>query len=83
MDPEALEAALRAFLSEELGLDGEEVERGEELLSTGLIDSVDLVKVAEFLEARVGISIPDRDIGAHHFDSIAAMLDYVSPRRRG
>ena len=68
MDAEALERQLRAFLAEKLGVDDAGVSRDDELLSTGRIDSADLVLLATFLEQRLGISVPDRDINANHFD---------------
>jgi acyl carrier protein len=79
VDAEGLERELRVFLGE-LGVG--DVERGEPLLSTGLLDSVELMRVANFLEARTGLAIPDRDVGEAHFDSIEAMIEYVEARRR-
>ena len=83
MDAEALERQIRTFLAEELGVDEAGVSRDDELLSTGLIDSADLVLLATFLEQNLGISIPDGDINANHFDSIAQILAYAQARRSG
>ena len=72
-----LEEALRGFLRDELGLT-RELDRDEELLSMGLIASVEVAQVATFIEQQTGLTIPDRDIGARYFDSIGRILDYVS-----
>ena len=81
MEAEALERELRAFLREDLAIDESELDRDDELLSTGVIASIDLARLATFLERRLGIAIPDRDVGAVHFDSIARILAYVEARR--
>ena len=81
MDAEALEREIRRFLSDELRLDAADIARDGELVSTGLIDSADLVRLATHVERKLGIAIPDRDITAEHFDSIAKILDYVDARR--
>ena len=81
MEAEALERELRAFLREDLAIDESELGRDDELLSTGVIASMDLARLATFLERRLGIAIPDRDVGAVHFDSIAKILAYVEARQ--
>ena len=79
--PEPLEEALRTFLCNELGLESQQLARDSELVTSGLIDSADLVLLATFLERRAGISIPDQDINADHFDTIEKILGYVEERR--
>jgi acyl carrier protein len=82
MDADFLERRIRAFLSDELGIEGE-LGRDDELLSTGLVDSADLMRLANYLEKQVEIEIPDRDINAVHFDSIAKIVAYAEARRQG
>jgi len=81
MDRDALEVGLRSFLRNELGLGHEVLPAESELLTTGLIDSTDLVRLAAYLERTLEITIPDRDIQVEHFDSIAKMLDYAASRQ--
>ena len=83
MDTASLERELRLFMSDELGLDGEVLDSHEELLSTGIIDSADLVRLATFVEGWAEIQVPDRDISASHFDSIAKIIGYVEARSSG
>ena len=80
-EAEDLEAELRSFLRDNLAL-SEDFGRDDELLSMGLISSVELVQLAGFVEERTGLEIPDRDIAARYFDSIGRILDYVALRRR-
>ena len=80
MPREALEKRVRAFLRDELDVDESQLTPESELVTTGLIDSMDLVSLATFLERSLGITIPDRDINADHFDSIAKILAYVETK---
>ncbi len=80
-DADALERDIRAFLRDELRLDVEHITHDAGLVTTGLIDSADLVRLATHVERHVGIAVPDGDITADHFDSIAKILDYVDGRR--
>ncbi len=83
MDTSSLERELRLFLCDELGLDAEMLDSREGLLSTGMIDSADLVRLATFVEGWGEIEVPDRDISASHFDSIAKIIAYVKARCGG
>ena len=75
MEAEALEREIRAFLERKLGIS--EIDRDEELVSSGLVDSGNLVRLATQIERVTGLRIPDRDIDADHFDSLAMIVDYV------
>ena len=75
MEAEALEREIRTFLDEKLGISG--IDRDEELISSGLVDSGNLVRLATQIERVTGLRIPDRDIDADHFDSLAMIVDYV------
>lgn len=80
MDPEALEARVRAFLSEQLNLRDAPIEPDTELVTTGLLDSMDVVRLVAHLERTLGITIPDGDIDVDHFDSIAKISSYLEAR---
>ncbi len=80
MDPEALEARVRAFLSQQLNLRDAPIERETELVTTGLLDSMDVVRLVAHLERTLGITIPDGDIDVDHFDSIAKISSYLEAR---
>ena len=80
MTDEALERELRAWLDAKLGV--RDVGRDEELVSSGLVDSGDLVRLATWLEGVADIEIPDVDIDAEHLDSIAMIVAYVGERSR-
>jgi acyl carrier protein len=76
----ALAAKILAHLRDELRVDAPGLSPREDLISSGLIDSVDLVRVASFLESETGLSIPDADITVDNFESVERMLAYVERR---
>lgn len=59
------------------------VTRETGLLETGLLDSINLVGLIQFLEERFAIRIPDSDIGAELFTSPASVIAYVEQRVGG
>ena len=52
------------------------------LLQGGVIDSMGVVELIEFIQAEFGIKIPDEDITEDHLGSLAAIADYVVSRRK-
>jgi acyl carrier protein len=73
-----LEASILAFLRDELRIDTSEIQRDTELVSGGVVDSTDLVRLATRLERNLDIEIPDQDISADNLDSIEMIINYVS-----
>jgi D-alanine--poly(phosphoribitol) ligase subunit 2 len=56
------------------------VERDTGLLEAGLLDSISLVGLIQFLEEKFGVRIPDSDIGAELFASPGTIISYVEAR---
>jgi acyl carrier protein len=83
IDRAAVEATVRRFLRTELARDDADVGADTALVTSGLLDSIALVRLAVLLEKATGLRIPDRDIGADHFDSLGRMLAYLEGRVRG
>jgi acyl carrier protein len=79
-DTATLEASIRRFMADVLGIDMVGIDAETSIIKNGLVDSVALVRLAAFLETELGIVIPDRDVTARHFDSLAAIDAYA--RRR-
>lgn len=81
MDMNELETQIREFLRTELGVEDREVRTDTELVTSGLLDSAGLVRLAALLEEVTGITIPDRDIKADNFDTLARIAAYLQSRR--
>ncbi|HEV7734355.1 MAG TPA: acyl carrier protein [Candidatus Binatia bacterium] len=83
MSAAEVEPLVRGFLRDTIGLADTDVGPDTELVTTGLVDSVGLVRLAALLETSCGIRIPDRDIVADHFDTLRAITAYVQRKRAG
>jgi acyl carrier protein len=76
----ALATRVLAYLRDELRADDPALTARTELISSGVIDSVDLVRIATFLEGETGLAIPDGDVTVDNFESIERMLAYLERR---
>ena len=80
-----IEDGVRRFITENfpLGDTGHELAGGESLLEVGVIDSVGVLELIEYLEASYSIAIPDEDVLPENLDSIEAIGRYVVARLDG
>jgi acyl carrier protein len=51
-----------------------------QLLESGLLDSINLVQLIQFVEERFGVAIPDEDIGPEIFATPATLSAYVTKK---
>ena len=49
----------------------------EDLLSSGVLDSLGILKLVAFIEESFGIQVPDEDIAYENFMSISALASYL------
>ncbi|MFL5896882.1 MAG: acyl carrier protein [Solirubrobacterales bacterium] len=72
--------AIEKFLSTELAGAPElvEVQRDTDLLAADLIDSLGIMELVKFLEARFGIAVADEDLVPENFRSIDAITAFVA-----
>jgi acyl carrier protein len=69
---------LRAFITKELMNKPAYVLRDDErLLSDGLIDSMAVVQIADFVETTFGVVIPDEDLVIDKIDTLEQIVDRV------
>lgn len=71
--------ALMAFIKDEL-LHGSKMNLSddEDLLGTGIIDSLGILRLVGFIEENFGIQVPDEDVVYENFNSIQAINDYLN-----
>jgi acyl carrier protein len=73
---------IRSFITENFYVpDGEALADDTPLLKTGIVDSTGVLEIVAFLEAELGIAVPDRDIVPQNLDSIARIAAYVARMR--
>lgn len=71
---------LVAFIDTEVSLGGEPVRPDTDLVMTGLVDSLGVVLIVDWLQDRLAIEIDPADVVLEHFISVDAMLDYLRSR---
>jgi acyl carrier protein len=76
---DALAERLRAFVDDEIALDGD-VEGSTDLLLTGLVDSLGVVQIVDWIEQELDIEIDPGDVVLEHFRSVDAMVAYLRAR---
>ena len=72
------QAILLDYVKQEL-MKGRAVElsTGDDLLGTGIIDSIGILQLVSFIEKRFGVKVPDEDVVFENFQSIDAMTEYL------
>ena len=81
MSDRSVESVIHGYISEELGDDDVAVEIDTRLFDTGLVDSMNLVRLLAFLEDKFGIEIPVAMVNDQNFAtvaSIAALVDSIA-----
>lgn len=53
----------------------------EDLLNAGLIDSMGLMKIIQFIEEEFDFKVGPEDMTIEHFISVDAMVDYISTKK--
>ena len=76
---DTLAERLRAFVDDEIALDGD-VEGSTDLLLTGLVDSLGVVQIVDWIEQELDIEIDPGDVVLEHFRSVDAMVAYLRAR---
>ena len=54
-----------------------------DLIGQAVLDSLNLVRLIQFVETRFGLTITDQDIGPDLFESPAALASYIIANRSG
>jgi acyl carrier protein len=74
-----LAAALIEMIQTEITF-GEPVEPDTDLLLTGLVDSIGVVRIVTWMEDHLDIEIDPVDVVLENFQTVALMVDYVQRR---
>ena len=57
-----------------------ELKMEDDLLNSGLVDSIGVVKLINYIEEEFNVSVPPDDMVIEHFESIDAIEKYLSSR---
>ncbi|MGD9751432.1 MAG: acyl carrier protein [Acidimicrobiia bacterium] len=73
---------LLTLVAEEISATGEPVEPDTDLLLSGMVDSLGVVRIVHWLEERCGFTVDPADVTLEHFQTVAAIVGYAQ-RRQG
>lgn len=68
---------VEGFIVDKITLDGEKIARDEDLLASDTLDSLGIVELVSFLEARFGIQVSDDDLVPENFKTINEIVAFV------
>ncbi|HEV8647268.1 MAG TPA: acyl carrier protein [Burkholderiales bacterium] len=79
MELENIESTVKSFIEVDF-YDGvpQEIDRNISLLQTGVMDSMGLFRLIFFLQETYGVKIPDDELLAENFESLASISSYVA-----
>lgn len=73
---------LLEFVNTEVSLDpGQTVVGATDLLLTGLVDSLGVIRIVHWMEDELGIEVDPADVVLDNFQTVDQMLAYVERRR--
>lgn len=74
---------VRSFIADSLGWDGsaDHLTNDLPLIQAGILDSVGILSLVEFLEAKYHITVEDGDIISSHLGSLASIAQFVKSKR--
>lgn len=49
----------------------------QDLLNSGILDSLSILQLRGFIEEKFGIQVPDEDVVFENFSSINSLVDYL------
>jgi acyl carrier protein len=72
---------LKSFIETDLmGGQSAQVGFGDDLLLSGLVNSLGVMRLVAFAQERFGVEIPAEDVIIEHFQTIDAIAGYLSTR---
>ena len=75
-----IKTGLINFINHEILNSLQTVDENQELLVSGILDSLSVMRVVGFLEREAGIAIPPLDITLDNFNSVDAMCLYLDSK---
>ncbi len=84
MNDEDIRTAVREFLLDDAlaGEDPANLTDDLPLRTSGIIDSMGVIRLTSFLEQRFAIRIDAHEAGVDNFDSVAAIIAFVARKRK-
>jgi acyl carrier protein len=74
---DAFQAALIDFIMSDVALDEGQIDGDTDLLLTGLVDSLGVVLIVEWIETELGRTIDPADVVLENFQTVDAMMEFL------
>lgn len=74
------QTVLTSYIQQEFVRGRKELQPHDDLLNTGILNSLGILKLVSFIEDRFDIQIPDEDIVFENFQSIHSLSEYLESR---
>jgi acyl carrier protein len=68
------------FLEQERGITREDIGPDDPLFTSGLLDSLELLRFVLFIEGRFGVRVPPLSVSLERFDTVERLTLLVSER---
>ncbi len=75
-----MKQTIRDFIETDL-LSGQKLEDDQELLLSGMVDSLGVMKLVSFIDKDLGIRVPHSDIKLRNFATIDAIANYLETKQ--
>lgn len=72
---------LKKFLQQNIFFSDEDFADDQQLIDSGMIDSISIVKVIIFMEKNFGISFEEEDMEPENFETLNAMLATIEMKK--
>lgn len=70
---------LREFIQDEL-LDGTSISDDQNLLVSGLVDSMGMMRLIAFIDQQLEIAVPPEDVTIENFTTVDQIVQYLDQR---
>jgi acyl carrier protein len=74
------QASIKHFLTTELLRDNQNLSVDDNLLLSGVVDSLGVMLLISYVEQQFSIQVPPEHVTIEHFQSIRAIAEYVESR---
>lgn len=81
---DTLEKQIRTYIAQNILFTGNEYPYTDDIsfLDQGVVDSMNVLELVNFVEERYGLRVEDRDIVPDNFDSVARLAAYVRNKKQ-
>ncbi len=77
-DSDTIEADIVALIAKEAGVPPNDLDVEDNLLTSGLVDSIGMVRIIAQLEEQLGVTVPPPDLVPENFRTIRVMAVYMA-----